>query len=235
MIAKCGAKRIWHWSHHSERNCDPWWENETNWHRAWKNLFPIECQEIPHVDDRGERHIADIKTEAGLVIEIQHSSINAAEMNAREAYYKQMVWVADVTRLKRDLPRLQNGERVHLKHAGNGYFLTRFPEECFPDCWLNRTVPVVFDHQALAGFADGKPVENSRLWCLYPGRVQGCAVAAIISRKQFAEYSRQQIDVFSVQKILNMVSDGLSPRTNPTPPSPSMPRYSRYRRRYSRF
>ena len=33
LIAKCGEVRINHWAHKGTRNCDPWWENETNWHR----------------------------------------------------------------------------------------------------------------------------------------------------------------------------------------------------------
>lgn len=236
MIAKCGTKRIWHWSHRGERNCDPWWETETKWHRAWKNLFPPECQEIHHVDERGERHIADIKTESGLVIEVQHSAISPDEKDAREAYYKQMVWVVDATRLKRDLPRLANGEQLHLTHMGRGYFLTRAPEECFPDAWLNRKVPVLFDYQALAGFHEGKPAENSRLWCLFPGRARGHAVAAIVSRKQFAEITRQRAELFPVKQIMQTVTEGLAPRPNPTPPrTPMPPRHRGWRRRYARF
>jgi competence protein CoiA len=45
MIPKCGELRAWHWAHHGERHCDPWWK-ETDWHIAWKDRFPSEWQEI---------------------------------------------------------------------------------------------------------------------------------------------------------------------------------------------
>ncbi|WP_425595275.1 competence protein CoiA family protein [Pseudophaeobacter arcticus] len=32
MIARCGQVKVHHWAHKSTENCDPWWENETNWH-----------------------------------------------------------------------------------------------------------------------------------------------------------------------------------------------------------
>jgi hypothetical protein len=50
-------------------------ENETEWHRAWKDQFPPEWQEIVHLAGDGERHIADVKTGDGWVIEFQHSYI----------------------------------------------------------------------------------------------------------------------------------------------------------------
>lgn len=39
MIAKCGSRNVNHWAHNGRRNCDPWWENETPWHREWKNVI----------------------------------------------------------------------------------------------------------------------------------------------------------------------------------------------------
>ena len=45
LIAKCGEIVIHHWAH--KKKCDDyWWENETQWHRNWKNKFPDEWQEI---------------------------------------------------------------------------------------------------------------------------------------------------------------------------------------------
>ena len=48
LIAKCGTQKIWHWAHKGKRNCDHWWENETQWHRDWKDNFPKEWQEVIH-------------------------------------------------------------------------------------------------------------------------------------------------------------------------------------------
>jgi competence protein CoiA len=94
-IAKCGTRIINHWAHHRPKDCDPWWENETQWHRDWKNLFPVEGREIPHIANDGEIHRSDVKTPTGIVIEIQHSSMTDAERISREEFYKNLVWVID--------------------------------------------------------------------------------------------------------------------------------------------
>ena len=67
MVAKCGEVRISHWAHQRTLLCDPWWENETEWHRAWKGQFPESWQEVVHQADNGEKHIADVKTDQGWV------------------------------------------------------------------------------------------------------------------------------------------------------------------------
>lgn len=95
MIAKCGPRVMYHWAHHGRKNCDPWWENETDWHRQWKNLYPVECREISHVAVDGEIHRADVKTPTGIVLEIQHSAMTDAERISREVFYKNLVWVID--------------------------------------------------------------------------------------------------------------------------------------------
>jgi competence protein CoiA len=95
MIAKCGPRVMHHWAHHRPKDCDPWWENETPWHREWKNLFPLECREVSHVTDDGEVHRADIKTPTGIIIEIQHSPMTDYERQSREEFYKNLVWVVD--------------------------------------------------------------------------------------------------------------------------------------------
>ena len=96
MIAKCGQHIVWHWAHKSRRNCDPWQEPETEWHRSWKDCFPADWQEVVHTDPMtGERHIADIKSLHGLVIEIQNSPIHLEELKSRERFYKKMVWIVN--------------------------------------------------------------------------------------------------------------------------------------------
>lgn len=132
LIAKCGESRVNHWSHKGVRNCDTWWEPETEWHRSWKNHFIDEWQECIQVDeDTNEKHIADILTYDKLVIEFQHSRIDPQERISREKFYKNMVWVVDGTRLEKDYPRF-------LK-AKNNFQETELPkvfrvdlEECFP-------------------------------------------------------------------------------------------------------
>lgn len=103
VIAKCGEIRAGHWAHQRKFECDPWWEPEGEWHRAWKNYFPDHWQEILLFAEDGEKHIADIKTEEGYVIEFQHSPISPEERRARNDFYRpNVVWVVDGTTRKRD-------------------------------------------------------------------------------------------------------------------------------------
>lgn len=100
VIAKCGTFRVDHWAHLSKKMCDPWWETETEWHRNWKNEFPKEWQEISLLDaNTKEKHIADLKTAEGTVVEFQHSPITEQERISREDFYlatsKRMIWVLD--------------------------------------------------------------------------------------------------------------------------------------------
>ncbi|MFB2603222.1 competence protein CoiA family protein, partial [Rhizobium phaseoli] len=95
VIPKCGEIRLHHWAHRSTISCDPWREAETEWHRAWKNHFPIEWQEVWHRGADGVVHIADVKTPNSAVLEFQHSPISAEERVSREAFYRPMVWVVD--------------------------------------------------------------------------------------------------------------------------------------------
>lgn len=118
-LAKCGTKIVHHWAHKSLKNCDPWWENETEWHREWKNHFPIEWQEIIHYDEKtGEKHIADVKTEKGLVIEFQNSPMSIEELNSREDFYKKMIWIVNGKSFKKNfhiLHKLPNPKAEFVK------------------------------------------------------------------------------------------------------------------------
>ena len=96
MIAKCGQFKVWHWSHERRDECDTWSEPETEWHRSWKDEFPTEWQEVIHVDPvSGEKHIADVKTPSGLVVEFQHSYLPREEIRSRQAFYRRMIWIID--------------------------------------------------------------------------------------------------------------------------------------------
>ncbi|MBW4449175.1 MAG: hypothetical protein KME38_20525 [Spirirestis rafaelensis WJT71-NPBG6] len=99
--SKCGNSKVWHWAHKSLRKCDPWWENETAWHRLWKSYFNKDNQEVIHFDENtGEKHIADIKTNNGMVIEIQNSPINEDELRSRENFYGNMIWIINGEKFK---------------------------------------------------------------------------------------------------------------------------------------
>ena len=102
VIAKCGDIKIHHWAHKSKKKCDHWWENETQWHREWKNEFPKDWQEVIQYSETGEKHVADVKTPKGLVVEFQHSPIKPEEILARNNFYENIVWIVDGTRRPTD-------------------------------------------------------------------------------------------------------------------------------------
>lgn len=96
LISKCGKRIVWHWAHQGRPHCDPWWENETRWHRDWKAKFPDEWHEAVMFDNgTGEKHIADVRTPFGLVVEFQNSPMSEVELTAREAFYGKMVWIVN--------------------------------------------------------------------------------------------------------------------------------------------
>lgn len=90
LVARCGEFRTWHWAHSVDSECDPWWEPETHWHRAWKEICVPESVEVAY----GE-HRADILARDGAVIELQHSPIAAEEIGSREGFYGKMLWLLD--------------------------------------------------------------------------------------------------------------------------------------------
>ena len=104
MIPKCGPNKMWHWAHTPKRKCDPWWENETPWHREWKSYFPKEWRERIHEDPvANEKHIADVKTDTGRVLEFQNSPMPPDELHSRENFYGDMIWIVNGDKFKQNL------------------------------------------------------------------------------------------------------------------------------------
>ncbi len=185
LTAKCGEYKVNHWAHKKTLNCDPWWETETEWHRNWKNNYPIEWQEFLFKDHtNNEKHIADIYTSDNLVIEFQHSSISSIERASRESYYKNMIWVVDGTRLKGDYPRFSKGFKNKKRSSIKGVFLVDNIEEVLPINWLNSTVPVLFDFKGLNDLIDITDLQHS-LFCLFPIRIWDYSLIVKIPRKAF--------------------------------------------------
>ena len=171
VIAKCGRQRVHHWAHQANGTCDRWWEPETEWHRSWKSLFPADCQEVFLSDDQtGEKHVADVRTNHGLVIEFQHSHIKPEERISREQFYKNMIWVVDGTRLKRDWLRFKKQHDDHRKFGDSEFLSVSFPDETFPKIWIESAIPVVFDFKDNTPSEDPKDILKERLWVLLPGR-----------------------------------------------------------------
>lgn len=177
VIAKCGPQKINHWSHHKLRDCDTWWENETQWHRNWKNHFLKESQEVVHRSSSGELHRADVKTDKGWVLEFQYSAISSDERESRNEFYEKIVWIVNGIRRKRDAEHFSRS----LKFVGNlGHSLVNRVFEAASEKsallrdWQNHSVPVVFDF-----------LQPEVVWCLLPKKPEGQLILLEISRTAF--------------------------------------------------
>jgi len=209
LISKCGDIKLHHWAHKGIRNCDPWWENETEWHRVWKGNFNSDWQEIIlHDEITGEKHIADVRTENGLVIEFQHSHIQLHERNKRQDFYKNMVWVIDGTRLKRDYPRFLKGKKGFRYTEVQGQFLVDFPDECFPSAWVGSSVHVIFDFKGIEEINNPNDWRNY-LYYLFPKTNLRESVVAILTRESFVNnivegkwFKQEQQQQKEIEKLL---------------------------------
>lgn len=180
MIAKCGEKKIHHWAHKGSLECDPWWENETEWHRKWKSFFPSEWQEFIQRSENGEKHIADVRTNQGWIIEFQHSYLNPSERRSRNEFYKKLIWVVDGK-------RLQSNEIVFAKALNEGetndVFIKIFLRDCpFLNDWIDCHYPVFFD------FGEPKNhLQSTDLWAIFPGSPGDIVFVKSFPRESFLE------------------------------------------------
>ena len=157
LIAKCGEVYIHHWAH--KKKCDDhWWENETEWHRNWKNQFPNEWQEIVHFDDSGEKHIADVKTSEGWAIEFQHSYLKPEERRSRNNFYNKLIWVVDGMRRKTDVKQFQKIlNKADFVFHEPVLLDVNYPEDCkLLKEWGNSSSLIFLDFNV------------ERLWFIYP-------------------------------------------------------------------
>jgi hypothetical protein len=179
-VAKCGEVKVWHWAHKGRRNCDPWWENETEWHRAWKGQFPENWQEIIHQADSSEKHIADVKTDQGWVIEFQHSYIRPEERRSRDVFYPKLAWVVNGARRKRDSEQFRKALNRGVRVGSSALIRIPFADECaILRDWAGGNAPVFVD------FGVGPTL----LWIL-SGTPDGSADVAPFARSDFIEILR---------------------------------------------
>ncbi|MEQ9208731.1 MAG: hypothetical protein RLN96_02655, partial [Pseudomonadales bacterium] len=157
---------------------------ETDWHRDWKNEFPLSWQERVFEDhDTGERHIADVHTLAGLTLEFQHSHLDPKERRAREAFYNNMLWVVDGSRLKGNRNKILGWRDAltEISHGGQqtNLFLTCEANELFPSDWLESSAPICFDYMGPNAETSSAPTQ---LFLLYPGSVRGSRLVEPLTR-----------------------------------------------------
>ena len=177
-LAKCGKIKVHHWAHKSKLECDPWWENETEWHRNWKMLFPESWQEVVHrAADTGEFHRADVKTDKHWVLEFQYSAIDPVERISRNDFYGQLVWIVTGQRRKREplqfFQALKLVKPIEDPVFKKAYDVVSERSALLRD-WSNDKTPVFFDFE-----------QPETLWCLLPRSSGGKLIVAEISRKAF--------------------------------------------------
>jgi len=195
VIARCGEIKVHHWAHKGIRNCDSWWENETEWHRSWKQYFPDEWQEVVHTAKDGEKHIADVKTDSGWVLEFQHSYLNPEERRSRDVFYPQLVWVVDGMRRKRDIIKFK--EAIILATRINpSLFIYKvdFPVEYkIIDEWFTSPNLVFFDFQANEDDSDTfeSVVFGKYLWFLIPDKSESFAYLSYVPRESFIQMHKE--------------------------------------------
>ena len=198
VSAFCGDVYAHHWKHDKKIKCDPWWENETAWHRSWKNQFPEKWQEVRHYDKTGELHIADVKTDTDWVIEFQHSFLKPDERQSRNNFYKKLIWVINGRRRKTDIKQFDRIlKEESIKIADNPPTIkVRFPEECrlFNE-WAHSDSLVLFD------FSGDTNNNNTLLWFLYPKMKSGNIYLSYINKAGFVELSNND----GFEKLVNDV------------------------------
>jgi hypothetical protein len=211
VIPKWGEYKINHWAHKSYEHCDKWWENETEWHRQWKNKFPTEWQEIVAIDEKtGDKHIADIKTDEGMVVEFQHSSITEEERISRERFYNNMIWIVDGTRRKRDFDHFTKAfEDKSIWRIGqkNTLYVLEYGDDYLPKEWLNCNVPVLFDFKGLLNNYKG-PLRES-LWCLLPVRWNNINVIYEFYYGKLVKIIQDGGFIFNYDVIINAVNQAI--------------------------
>jgi hypothetical protein len=219
MVAKCGEVRIAHWAHKGRRSCDRWWENETEWHRAWKGHFPDHWQEVVHHEKNGDRHIADVKTDQGWVLEFQYSAIKPDERRSRDAFYPKLVWVVNGVRRKRDWEQFQSAWTGGTPVAAEPLIRKSSSDKCvILREWVSSSTHVLLD------FVDGP-----NLWWMLKRADDGSVYIAEFPRSAFITIHRlgAVLGVHNFDQFANILSKKVSDyeapvvqqSEQPTPPS----------------
>ena len=103
LIAKKGNINAHHFCHVDKNKCDEWYykDSKCEWHLLWQNICNINYLEKIIIKN-DIKHIADIYNEkTKSVIEIQHSNLSKEDIENREIFYQNMIWIID---LKDDSP-----------------------------------------------------------------------------------------------------------------------------------
>lgn len=75
-----------------EGNYDGWAFPDGVWNLEWKLKFPKTLVEIS-VQGNTEKHVADVRTNTGLVLNFQARSLDEKQLKQREVFFGQMLWI----------------------------------------------------------------------------------------------------------------------------------------------
>lgn len=212
LVARCGEIKVHHWAH--KKKCDDhWWENETEWHRNWKNQFPKEWQEIIQRDESDEKHIADLITSSGWTIEFQHSPISKEERGSRDYFYNKLIWIVDGTRRKTDIEQFDNLIYHSINISNEPFILRVFDEWTLERLRLNQEWS---SSKSLVLFDFGKSEVNYRdeyksnedLWLIHPSRDRTYITS--ISKHSFIEMMNSSRSDEVYKKLLNPIQNKLT-------------------------
>lgn len=92
---------------------------ETAWHSDWKKAFPESYRERTFLNrTAGYYHRADVFTPCGTAIEFQNSPIGLAELQSREIFYPNLLWVVNGAKFKgfKVLKHLPDVDDVRLRN-----------------------------------------------------------------------------------------------------------------------
>jgi len=132
--------------------------------------------------------IADVKTAAGLVIELQHSPITPVERRSRELFYKSMIWVVDGLRYKRDLQAFSDVVMYGSVLQDNPMYLRPTPRGAgILKRWAPQQCAVFLDFGNHEFIVAGAKVPEPVLWCLQLD-VHGGLVIGAVTRQGFVDH-----------------------------------------------
>lgn len=200
LISRKGKLREWHWWHKGGRKCDGWYEPKGEWHRWWQDRFEKQWREnvLPKEQDRKScKHIADVYTPDEWTIEFQYSPLKMSDIQEREDFYGNILWVVNGTRLKEDHLNGMRWKRhkVVESRCGFQYFkLDPFDKtdsskiEDVNPCWRDRNKLVFFDFDGTFDV----PKADANLFCLLPGEVYGSRIVVRLSNEEFIANIRNQ-------------------------------------------
>ena len=128
----------------------------------WKGYFPEKNQEIVCFDVvTGEKHVADVKTDDELVIELQNSPMDPAELQSREEFYVEMIWIINGEKFKNNFFILDSLPDPKAEFVQDIVFQPRRAEWRGRSFWrLSENLDHLFDSRCLVRMHDFDEIQD---------------------------------------------------------------------------